>query len=190
MMLVIWNIGVKSWQGDKSSCAFANSDWPYQWIIQRKEDDDVYDDISYMINDHWSLKANTRDEANSISCEFTKRKSGEHTGEIHKVSFLNWCIGVATPTSDGLDGLMDFKSLMEPLTEMEPHWHALIYTVGALVVLLVFMISIKTKQAKYVFFFFRKEGLTVPRTASLAISPTYCGNNRSVILWNIQTLDL
>ena len=25
----------------------------------------------------------------------------------------------------------------------------------------------------------RKEGLTVPRTASLAISPTYCGNNRS-----------
>ena len=126
MMLVIWNIGVKRWQRDKSPCAFANSDWPQQClrIIQWKEDD-VYDDISYMINDHWSLKANTRDEANSISCEFTERKSGEHTRKIHKVSFLNWCIDVATPNSDGASD-----------------WDAtLICTDGGFVVLLVFICS-------------------------------------------------
>ena len=35
----------------------------------------------------WSSKAYTWDEANSFACKFTKGKSRQHTGEIHKVSF-------------------------------------------------------------------------------------------------------
>ena len=39
----------------------------------------------------WS-KADIGDKANSFPCEFTKGKSRQHTGEIHKVAFLDECI--------------------------------------------------------------------------------------------------